>query len=74
MYSPVLEIVPPVADQVTAVLLVPVTVAVNCRVAPVCMDAEVGLMLTTTGGGTAVTVTAAKADFVVSATLVAVTL
>ena len=74
MYSPVLEIVPPVADQVTAVLLVPVTVAVNCRVAPVCMDAEVGLMLTTTGGGTAVTVTAAEADFVVSATLVAVTL
>ena len=69
-----LEIVPTVADQVTAVLVVPVTVAVNCCVPPVCSDAEVGLMLTTTGGGGAVTVTMAKADFVLSATLVAVKL
>ena len=69
-----LDTVPPLADQVTAVLVVPVTVAVNCCVAPVCMDAEVGLMLTTTGGGGAVTVTVADADFVVSAALVAVML
>ena len=66
---PVVEIVPPVADQVTAVLLVPVTAAVNCCVPPVCSDAEVGLMLT----DTSVTVTMADADLLVSATLVAVT-
>ena len=64
---------PPVADQVTAVLVVPVTVAVNCWVPPVCSDAEIGLTLTTMGGGGAVTVTVADADFVVSATLVALT-
>ena len=67
-------IVPAVADQLTVVLVLPVTVAVNCCVAPVCMDAEVGLMLTTIGGGGAVTVTVADADFVVSAALVAVML
>jgi hypothetical protein len=69
----VLDTVPPLADQVTAVLVAPVTVAVNCWVPPVCTDAEVGLTLTTTGGGGAVTVTLADADFVLSATLVAVT-
>ena len=69
-----LEIVPAVADQVTDVLVLPVTVAANCYVPPVYSDAEVGLMLTATGGGGAVTVTVAKADFVLSATLVAVTL
>ena len=63
------ETAPPVVDQVTAVLLLPVTVAVNCCVAPVCSEAEVGLMLT----DTAVTVTVAEADLLVSATLVAVT-
>jgi hypothetical protein len=35
VYSPELDIVPPVADHVTDVLLEPVTVAVNCWVAPV---------------------------------------
>ena len=69
-----LDTVPPLADQVTAVLVVPVTAAVNCCVPPVCSDAEVGLMLTATGGGGAVTLTLAEADFVLSATLVAVTL
>ena len=64
-----MEIVPPVADQVTAVLLLPVTVAVNCCVPPVCSEAEVGVMLI----DTRVTVTVAEADFVVSAKLVAVT-
>jgi len=68
------ETVPPVADHVTAVLLLPVTVAVNCCVPPVCMEAEVGLMLTATTGGGAVTVIVAVADLLVSATLVAVTL
>ena len=62
---------PPVADQVTAVLLVPVTVAANCCVPPVKSEAEVGVTLTETGGGAALTVTVAAADFVGSATLVA---
>jgi hypothetical protein len=56
---------------VTEVSDVPVTVAVNCCVADVCKDAEVGLIETLTAG--AVTVTVALADFVVSATLVAFT-
>jgi len=42
--------VPPVADQVTAVLLLPVTVAVNCWVAPVESDAEPGEIDTATTG------------------------
>jgi len=67
----VLETVPPVVVHVIAVLLLPVTVAVNCCVAPVCMDAEVGLMVTAITGGGTVTVTLAEADFVLSATLVA---
>ena len=41
---------------------------------PVGSDAEVGLMLTATGGGGTVTLTLAEADFVLSATLVAVML
>jgi hypothetical protein len=64
--------VPPVADQVTLVLLEPVTVAVNCCVPPVVRDAEVGEAETETVAG-ALTVTAAEADLVVSATLVAFT-
>jgi hypothetical protein len=32
--------------QVTAVFVVPVTVAVNCRIAPVCSVAEVGEIAT----------------------------
>jgi positive regulator of sigma E activity len=69
----VVEIVPPVADQVTAVLLVPLTAAVNCRVVPVTNDADVGLMLTAISGGDAVTVTVAEADLLTSAALVALT-
>jgi hypothetical protein len=60
---------PPVADQVTAVLLVPVTVAVNCWVPAVRREAELGVMLTETN----VTVTVAEADLLLSATLVALT-
>lgn len=45
--------VPELADHVTAVLALPVTVAVNCCVFPDCTVAEVGEMemLTGTGGG-----------------------
>ena len=61
---------PPAAPQLTAVLLAPVTVAVNCWVPVVRIEAEGGEMETTTP---AVTVTAADADLVLSAMLVAVT-
>jgi len=71
VYIPVEEILPAVADQVTAVLLLPLTAAVNCCVLLVRIDAEVGEMVTATTG--ALTVTLADADLVVSATLVAVT-
>jgi len=60
----------PFTLQVTAVFVVPVTVAVNCCVAPVTTEALVGLTLTVTGS---TTVTEAEADLVGSATLVAVT-
>ncbi len=66
---PEVLMVPPVALQVTAVLLVPVTVAVNCWVPPVLSEAEVGAILT----ATEVTVMVEEADLVGSATLVAVT-
>ena len=73
VYMPLEEMLPPLADQVTAVLLLPVTVAVNCSVAPVTNDAEVGVIEMPTTGGAAATVTLAEADLVVSAALVAVT-
>ena len=63
-------IVPPVADQVTAVFVVPVTVAVNSWVAPGWSEAVVGPTVIAIG---TVTFTVADADFVASATLVAVT-
>ena len=63
---------PPVADQVTAVLLEPVTVAVNCCVPPVSRAAETGEMDTATIAGV-VTVTVAEADWLLLAWLVAVT-
>lgn len=72
VYSPEVVTEPPVTDQVTAVLVVPVTVAVNCCVALVCNDAEFGLIETVTTGA-AVTVTVAEADLVLSTTLVAFT-
>jgi hypothetical protein len=59
-----------VTDQVTAVFVVPVTVAVNCWVAPVSIVAESGLIEIETG---AETVTVADADLVLSAALVAFT-
>lgn len=63
--------VPPVAVHVTDVFELPVTVAMNCWVVPVCMEGLVGVTETLTAG--AVTVTVAEADFVLSAALVAVT-
>ncbi len=71
VYSPVLETVPPFADQVTAVLVVPVTVARNCCVPPVANEADVGDNETATTG--VLTVTVAEADLVESALLVALT-
>ncbi len=64
---------PPVVDQVTDVFVDPLTVAVNCCVAPVWIEVEVGLMETEMPELWAVTVTVADDDFVESATLVAVT-
>lgn len=58
--NPVVLIVPPVAVHVTAVLLVPVTVAVNCCVPPDATVADEGDTLTDTTGA-AVTVTLAVA-------------
>ncbi len=52
------------------VLVVPLTVAVNCCVAPVGSDADEGEMETETG---VLTVTIAEEDLVLSATLVAAT-
>jgi hypothetical protein len=69
--NPLLEIVPPVAVHVTAVFEVPETVAVNCWVCPGCKVALVGETLTEITG--TLIVTLADADFVVSATEVAVT-
>ena len=58
-------------SQVTAVLVVLVTLAVNCCVPNTSMDAELGF--TVTAGGAGMMVTVALADFVVSACEVAVT-
>jgi hypothetical protein len=70
---PLLETVPADADQVTAVLVVPCTLAVNCCVPAEVRDELVGetVMLTVDPEGP--TATPALAFFVVSATLVAVT-
>ena len=72
VYKPEEETLPPVADQVTAVLVDPLTVALNCAVPPVVTEAVVGATLTLTTTG-AVTVTVALADLVESAALVAFT-
>jgi hypothetical protein len=69
VYSPDEETVPPVAVQVTAVFVEPVTVAVNCCVPFAWIAAAPGEIETATG---AATVTVAAADFVLSATLLAV--
>jgi hypothetical protein len=70
---PLPDIVPPLTDHVTAVLLELLTVAAKVVLAPEVSEAVAGLMLTAMTGD-AVTVTFADAFFVVSATLVAVTM
>jgi hypothetical protein len=72
VYRPFVVIVPPFADQVTAVLELPLTAAVNCCDPPLESDAEPGEIVTETVA-VAVTLTAAEADLLVSAMLVAVT-
>ena len=74
VYNPLALMVPPLALQVTAVLLVPVTVAVNCWVPPLGSDAAGGEMetLTPVPAG-AVTLTRLVAVLLLSAALVAVT-
>jgi hypothetical protein len=73
VYKPLDESVPsPVSDQVTAVLAVPVTVAVNCCVPPPPSEAEVGEIDTEIAAG-GFSVTVAEADLVVSFVEVAVT-
>jgi len=73
VYLPVEEIVPPVADQVTAVLVEPLTVALNCAVPLVVVVTLVGATLTLAVPG-AVMVTVAIAVLLESAMLVAITL
>ena len=61
---------PPLADQVTDLLLLPVMEAENCCVAPVATLTDTGVTeMDITGADTD---TAALADFVLSAALVAV--
>jgi hypothetical protein len=50
VYTPLELIVPPDADQVTAVLVVPVTLAVNCWVSPASSEIEFGVTLMLTDG------------------------
>ena len=74
VYRPELETVPtvalppvtPLTCQVTVVLLVFCTVAVNCCVPPTATVADAGEIVTLTGAA-AVIVTCAEADFVASA-------
>jgi len=73
VYRPDASIVPPDADQVTPVLLLPLTVAVNCCVLPEVIDAEPGFTDTETPDAAAATDTVAVAVAVLSAALVAVT-
>lgn len=74
VYNPLVDTVPhadplqpgPVTVQVTAVLLVCVTIAVNCCVALMLKVAKVGEMATVTGGGVLM-VTLAEPAFELSA-------
>jgi hypothetical protein len=71
VYRPLVESVPTLGliFHVTLVLLLPVTVAVNCCVFEADRLTEAGLVVTATGG---IRVTMALEDLVESATLVAV--
>jgi hypothetical protein len=72
VYKPLELIVPDVADQVTAVLEVPETVAVSCSWAPPWTDVFAGEMAMATVC-VALTTTTAEACFEESALLTAVT-
>jgi hypothetical protein len=80
-YKPLVEINPtdwlppaiPLTSQLTAVLGVPLTDAVNCCVPKSATVAAVGATVTEPATAAVVTVTVADADFVVSAWEVAVT-
>src|ERR1700747_1429462 len=61
---PLVEIVPPLAVHFTAVLVLPVTLSVNCLVAPELTVAVVGEMVTATDCCGALTVTVFDADAV----------
>ena len=67
------ESVPQFALHVTARFVVPLTVAVSTSAPPGCTVAVLGFTTIETPGGVVVTVTAATADCVLSAKLVAVT-
>ena len=77
MYRPFAVMIPPEADQVTAVLPVPETIAENCCCAPVCRLAAVGETETwelgTGGGLDKVTVTTAEFELLGEAAASAVT-
>ena len=47
-YVPSEEMLPPLARQVTEVLLVPLTLAANCWLLPHCSDVELGITATAT--------------------------
>ena len=66
-------IVPALAFQVTVVLLVPVTEAVNCWLAPTCRVLDEGERVMPTDAGGVIAVTCAEPDLLLSAMLVAVT-
>jgi hypothetical protein len=70
---PLLETVPADADQMTAVLVVPCTLAVNCCVPAEVRDELAGETVMLTVDPEGLTATPALAFFVASATLVAVT-
>ena len=53
MYIPVEETLPPLSFQLTAVLLVPLTLALNCLPLPTCSDAALGSTATDTETGDA---------------------
>ena len=76
VYRPDAEIVPmgALSDHVTAVLLVPVTVAANCRVFPAFSKAALGVTDTVIADEVGFTVIVARADRLGSATDVAIML
>ena len=75
MMVPTVELPPvtPFTDQVTAVLVVPVTVAAYCTMVPVGVEESVGATLTVAFAAGAVIVTIAEPEGKDSAELVAVT-